>query len=116
MAHNDKGQSLVSDPPLEPLFSTVKAAEAANLELTISAKPRPLDELRPLAERLAQQRKPSEAARLKTSIHQGLLRQPRSPSGACLESIVAVFRKPCSSPCSIGCRIARLPRKNCSSH
>jgi hypothetical protein len=53
------------------LVSMVKAAEAANLELTISAKPRPLDELRPLAERLAQARNPAEAARLKRQLIKG---------------------------------------------
>lgn len=53
------------------LVSLVKAAEAANLELTISAKPRPLNELRPLAERLAQARNPAEAARLKRQLIKG---------------------------------------------
>lgn len=53
------------------LGSMVKAAQAANLELTISAKPMPLAALRPLAERLAKTSNRAEAARLKQLLTKG---------------------------------------------
>jgi len=53
------------------LSSMVKAAEAANLELTISAKPLSLAALRPLAERLAKTNNPAEAERLKRQLTKG---------------------------------------------
>ncbi len=53
------------------LSSMVKAAQAANLELTISAKPMSLADLRPLAERLARTNNPAEAARLKKRLTKG---------------------------------------------
>ena len=62
------------------LSSMVKAAEAANLELTISAKPMSLKALRPLAERLAKTNNPVEAERLKRQLTKGYygssVRQP----------------------------------------
>ena len=62
------------------LSSMVKAAEAANLELTISAKPMSLAALRPLAERLAKTNNPAEVERLKRQLTKGYygdsVRQP----------------------------------------
>jgi transcriptional regulator with XRE-family HTH domain len=62
------------------LSSMVKAAQAANLELTITAKPMSLAALRPLAERLAKTDSPAEAARLRKQLTKGYYGSSLSPA------------------------------------